>query len=137
MLFQIKRFVSSFLASGQLLIFVKYFLVGVASVLVNLTFYALSLKFNPSIHLATLAGNVVSTIFNFTGLQIIFRSTKPLHAGIKYLISLVIYYYLSVELTILLISFDLSKILSRALVVAFLFPFGFLANKFIIFKLNK
>lgn len=128
---------SRLLASGQLVIFTKYFFIGVASVLVNLTFYALSLKLNPSIYLATLVGNVVSTVFNFTGLQVIFKSTKPLHSGVKYAISLVIYYYLSVQLTILLISFDLSKILSRAIVVALLFPFGFLANKFIIFKLNK
>ena len=113
-----------------------YILVGAITVMVNVITFWLVFNYSNNIYISTLVGNVVSAFANFKGLSKVFgsKSINFFPTLTKYLISLFAYYWLSVWSTLFFIEFGLIEVVARALAIAMLLPFGYLANRYLVFK---
>jgi hypothetical protein len=108
--------------------------IGLLTSGVNILIFYLGIKGFGSIYFATLVGNIASIFVNFSGLRKIFASKFAALVVTKYAASLVIYYFLSVSSTLAIISFGLTEVVARSLSICILFPLGYLANKYLIFR---
>ena len=114
----------------------QYVLVGVITVIVNVITFWLVFNYSKDIYISTLVGNVVSAFANFKGLGKVFasESISILPTLTKYLISLFVYYWLSVWSTLFLIELGLIEVVARAIAIGILLPLGYLANRYLVFK---
>ena len=112
----------------------QYLLIGILSVAANLFVFWIASFVTENIYLATLIGNLASIVVNFTGLRQIFNSTSFTPSLIKYSLSLTLFYFLNVFLTIWFIRFGIDDLISRAIAIAVLFPLVYLVNKYLVFK---
>jgi putative flippase GtrA len=114
----------------------QYVLVGVITVMVNVITFWLFFNYSENIYISTLVGNIVSAFVNFKGLGIVFRteSIGVFPTLTKYLLSLFVYYWLSVWSTLFLIELGLTEVVARAFAIGILLPLGYLANRYLVFK---
>jgi putative flippase GtrA len=111
-----------------------YFVIGLLTGLVNILVFWVGINIIDSIYIATLAGNVASIFVNFGGLRKIFAAKFAISIVVKYATSLVIYYFLSVGLTLAIFGIGVAEVISRGLTICILFPLGYIANKYLIFS---
>ena len=111
-----------------------YFALSLLTGAVNIIVFWAVFNSVGSVYIATLAGNAASIFVNFGGLRKIFASKFAISIVVKYAISLVIYYFLSVGLTLAIVGIGLAEVVSRGLTICILFPLGYLANKYLIFR---
>lgn len=114
--------------------FFKFLLVGALTVLVNLVTFNFLLVNNFSIYSSTLFGNLTSILINFVGLSEIFNSERKILVFIKYVISWVSYYFLTIFIVFLLIALTASPLQARVFALCILTPINFLVQKKLIFN---
>jgi putative flippase GtrA len=114
----------------------KYIVVGAITVAINVTTFWIVLWVSKDVYISTLFGNLASALANFSGLRSIFDSNgrSLLPTLLKYCLALFVYYWLSVWMTLFFISVNLTEVLARVLAVGFLFPLGYLSNKYLVFE---
>lgn len=111
----------------------QYIIIGLLSVAINLIVFWITNKITEDIYISTLLGNLASITLNFTGLYKLFKSNSIAPSVIKYLFSLIVFYFLSVYSTIFLIEIGLIDVVARAIMVAIFFPIVYLVNKYLVF----
>lgn len=114
--------------------FIKFLLVGTITVVVNLIVFNVSIINNFPIYVATLFGNLTSILVNFVGLSEIFDSEKKYLTFIKYLISWISYYFLTIFIVSIFILMSLTALESRVVALFLLTPINFLIQRKLIFS---
>jgi putative flippase GtrA len=117
----------------------QYIVVGAITVLTNMITFSLVFNFSKDIYVSTLLGNLVSALANFKGLSKIFvsESRDIVPTLVKYVISLFLYYLVSVWTTLFFIDLGLIEVVARALAICLLVAPGYLANRYLVFKRVK
>jgi putative flippase GtrA len=111
-----------------------YVIIGILTGGVNIITFWLAINLMNSIYVATLIGNLTSILVNFNGLKQIFKAKVKIKVILKYTISLIGYYFFSVQFTLLAINLGMMEVLSRFLVMCLLFPFGYISSKYFVFR---
>lgn len=112
----------------------QYLAIGIVSVAVNLVVFSIANAGTENIYFATFIGNLSSIFVNFTGLNKVFISSALAPTVLKYSISLIVFYFVSVTITILIIKLGAIDLIARAITIAVLFPLVYLVNKYLVFK---
>lgn len=117
----------------------QYVLIGAMSVLVNVITFWMVFNYSNDIYFSTLLGNLVSAFANFIGLSRVFVSESDgiFPTLLKYLTSLLLFYWLSVWLTLFFINLGLTEVVARVFAICVLVPPGYLANRYLVFKRVK
>jgi putative flippase GtrA len=111
----------------------RYIIVGALSAAVNIIIFWLVNSKTGNIYVATLLGNLISVFVNFSGLTHVFKSKFFSYAIFRYSISLVVFYFLSVSITIMFSYIGISDVLARTIALCLLFPIGYLVNRYLVF----
>ena len=111
----------------------RYIIVGALSAAVNIIIFWLVNSKTGNIYVATLLGNLISVFVNFSGLTHVFKSKFFSYAILRYSISLVVFYFLSVSLTIMFSYIGISDVFARTIALCLLFPIGYLVNRYLVF----
>jgi putative flippase GtrA len=111
----------------------RYIIVGALSAAVNIIVFWLVNSKTGNIYVATLLGNLISVFVNFSGLTHVFKSKFFSYAILRYSISLIVFYFLSVSITIMFSYIGISDVLARSIALCLLFPVGYLVNRYLVF----
>lgn len=115
----------------------RYIIVGVLSAGVNIIVFWIVNSNTGNIYVATLLGNLISVFVNFSGLTHVFNSKFFSYTILRYSISLVVFYFLSISMTLIISSMSISDVLARSITICLLFPIGYLVNRYLIFITSK
>jgi putative flippase GtrA len=111
----------------------RYLVVGVLSAGVNIIVFWLVNSKTGNIYLATLLANLISVFVNFYGLTHVFKSKFFSYAIMRYSISLVVFYFFSISITIMISLMGTSDVLARSITLCLLSPIGYLVNRYLVF----
>lgn len=115
-------------------LFAGYVVVGILTVIVNLVVFHLSFLFWSNVFVSTFLGNFFSIVVNYSGLSNVFKSDLGLRRVIKYFISWISYYFLTIWLVIFFINLNFLPLIARVVTLFILTPINYLAQKKLVFN---
>lgn len=115
--------------------FFGFLFVGGFTTLTNLIVFSIAIYSSFSLQLAIALGNASSIAINYFGLKSLFNGPSKFWQVIKYLLSLLSYYFISLVLMVLLqkSTLDFSEIVNRIIVLVLLTPPNYVVQKKFVF----
>lgn len=120
--------------SSKIYEFLRFTIVGLITVITNLSIFQIVLHVSENIYYATLLGNASSIAINFAGLSKIFKSKNELLTVVKYLTSWISYYLLTIVLILLFLNLNLIPLAARIITLLVLTPVNYLVQKNLVFR---
>ena len=127
------------LVSSVKTLFQKYDIIGflifggISSIL-NLLMFALSIEIGLPSYLAVAIGNFISTVFYFFSLKELFSGPGSVSSIVRFLLTVVVYYFVSIALLDALNSFIDNLVLTRTIAIALVAPINYFAQKYFVFR---
>ena len=120
-------------------IFRKYDAIGFLAIggftsLLNLLTFSISIEIGFSPYLSVGIGNFVATTVYFFSLSKLFSGPGSLRSIVKFLFTVLVYYFVSIALLDALNLFIENLVWSRAIAIAITAPINYYAQKFFVFK---
>ena len=106
---------------------------GISSIL-NLLMFVLSIEIGLPSHLAVAIGNLISTVFYFVSLKELFSGPGSVGSIVRFLLTVVVYYFVSIALLDALNSFIDNLVLTRTIAIALVAPINYVAQKYFVFR---
>ena len=113
---------------------IGFLIIGGISSLLNLITFAFSIEIGLSSYLAVAVGNLLATVVYFFSLSKLFSGPGSLSSFVRFLFTVVVYYFTSVALLDALNIFLDNLVLSRAIAIALVAPVNYFAQKNFVFK---
>lgn len=113
---------------------IGFLTIGGITSLLNLVMFALSVKIGLSLYLAVAIGNFIATLVYFFGLSKVFSGRGSVSSIVRFLVTVVSYYFVSIALLDALILLIDNVVWSRTIVIALVAPVNYFAQKFFVFK---
>ena len=120
-------------------IFQKYDVIGFLTIggftsLLNLVVFTISIEFGLTTYLAVGIGNFVATVVYFFSLSKLFSGPGSLGSIVRFMFTVVAYYFVSIALLDALKTFIDNLVWTRALAIAIVAPINYVAQKHFVFK---
>ena len=120
-------------------IFQKYDVIGFLTIggftsLLNLVVFTISIEFGLTTYLAVGIGNFVATVVYFFSLSKLFSGPGSLGSIVRFMFTVVAYYFVSIALIDALNLFVDNLVWSRAIAIALTAPINYFAQKYFVFK---
>ena len=120
-------------------IFRKYDVLGFLTIggftsLLNLVVFTLSIEIGIASYLAVGIGNFVATVVYFFSLSKLFTGPGSLGSIVRFIFTVVVYYFVSVALLDALNLILENLVFSRAIAIALTAPINYFAQKYFVFK---
>jgi hypothetical protein len=120
-------------------LFQKYDVFGFLAIggftsLINLVMFTISIGLGLSTYLAVGIGNFVATVVYFFSLSKLFSGPGSLLSIMRFLLTVVVYYFVSIALLDFLNLFIDNLVWSRAIAIALTAPVNYFAQKYFVFK---
>ena len=121
-------------------VFQKYDVVGFLTIggltsLLNLVVFTISIEIGLSSYIAVATGNFVATVVYFFSLSKLFSGPGSLGSLARFILTVVVYYFVSVALLDALNLILENLVFSRAIAIALTAPINYFAQKYYVFKL--
>lgn len=113
---------------------IGFLTIGGITSLLNLVMFALSVKIGLSLYLAVAIGNFIATLVYFFGLSKVFSGRGSVSSIVRFLVTVVSYYFVSIALLDALILLIDNVVWGRSIVIALVAPVNYFAQKFFVFK---
>jgi putative flippase GtrA len=114
---------------------IGFLIVGGISSLINIVVFALSLEIGLSSYFAVAIGNIVSMVAYFTGLSELFSGPGSVSSIVRFLFTVVAYYFISVALLDALNIFVDNLLWSRIIAIGLVAPANYFAQKYFVFRI--
>jgi len=111
-----------------------YLTIGGSSALLNIAMFGLCIEIGLTSYLAVAVGNFISTTFYFLSLKKLFFGRGSLSSIVRFLFTVVFYYFLSIALLDVLSLFIDNLLLSRTFAIALAAPVNYYAQKYFVFR---
>jgi putative flippase GtrA len=120
-------------------LFQKYDVFGFLAIggftsLINLVMFTISIGLGISTYLAVGIGNFVATVVYFFSLSKLFSGPGSLLSIVRFLLTVVVYYFVSIALLDFLNLLIDNLVWSRAIAIALTAPVNYFAQKYFVFK---
>jgi putative flippase GtrA len=120
-------------------LFQKYDLIGFLTIggftsLLNLVMFALSIEIGLSTYLAVGIGNFIATVVYFFSLSKLFSGPGSVRSILRFLFTVLAYYFVSVALLDALSLLIENLVLSRTIAIALAAPINYVVQKYFVFK---
>lgn len=120
-------------------LFQKYDVIGFLTIggitsLLNLVMFALSIEIGLSSYLAVGIGNFIATVVYFFSLSKLFSGPGSVRSIVRFLVTVVIYYFVSIALLDALNFLVDNLVWSRTIAIALAAPINYFAQKYFVFK---
>ena len=120
-------------------LFQKYDVIGFLTIggftsLLNLAVFTISIQIGLSSYLSVGIGNLVATVVYFFSLSKLFSGPGSLRSIVRFLFTVVVYYFVSVALLDALNLFVDNLVWSRAIAIALTAPINYFAQKYFVFS---
>ena len=121
-------------------LFQKYDVIGFLTIggltsLLNLVVFTISIEIGLSSYIAVATGNFVATVVYFFSLSKLFSGPGSLGSLARFILTVVVYYFVSVALLDALNLILENLVFSRAIAIAITAPINYFAQKYYVFKL--
>lgn len=113
---------------------IGFLIIGGISSLLNLITFAFSIEIGLSSYLAVAVGNFLATVAYFFSLSKLFSGPGSLSSIVRFLFTVVAYYFISIVLLDALNIFLDNLVWSRAIAIALVAPVNYFAQKHFVFK---
>ena len=113
---------------------IGFLIIGVVSALLNLVTFNFSIEIGLSSYLAVAVGNFLATVAYFFSLSKLFSGPGSLSSIVRFLFTVVMYYFMSIALLDALNVFLDNLVLCRAIAIALVAPVNYFAQKNFVFK---
>lgn len=113
---------------------IGFLIIGGISSLLNLITFAFSIEIGLSSYLAVAVGNFLATVAYFFSLSKLFSGPGSLGSIVRFLFTVVTYYFISIVLLDALNIFLDNLVWSRAIAIALVAPVNYFAQKHFVFK---
>ena len=113
---------------------IGFLIIGGISSLLNLITFAFSIEIGLSSYLAVAVGNFLATVAYFFSLSELFSGPGSLSSIVRFLFTVVAYYFISIVLLDALNIFLDNLVWSRAIAIALVAPVNYFAQKHFVFK---
>ena len=128
-----------YLASRIKNLFQKYDVIGFISIggitsLINIVMFSLSIEIGLSQYLSVAVGNLFATVVYFLGLSKLFSGPGSVGSIVRFLFTVVAYYFISVALLDALNTFIDNLVWSRTIAIAIAAPINYFAQKYFVFR---
>ena len=120
-------------------LFQKYDVIGFLTIggftsLLNVVIFALSIEIGLSSYLAVGIGNFIATVVYFFSLSKLFSGPGSVHSILRFLFTVLAYYFVSIALLDALNLLIDNLVLSRTIAIALIAPINYFAQKYFVFK---
>jgi putative flippase GtrA len=120
-------------------LFQKYDLIGFLTIggftsLLNLVMFALSIEIGLSSYLAVGIGNFIATVVYFFSLSKLFSGPGSVRSILRFLFTVLSYYFVSIALLDALSLLIDNLVLSRTIAIALAAPINYFVQKYFVFK---
>ncbi len=120
-------------------IFQKYDVIGFLTIggftsLLNLAVFTISIEFGLTKYLAVGIGNFVATVVYFFSLSKLFSGPGSLGSIVRFMFTVVAYYFVSIALIDALETFIDNLVWIRAIAIVMVAPINYVAQKHFVFK---
>lgn len=120
-------------------LFQKYDVIGFLAIggfssLLNLVTFALSIEIGLSPYVAVGIGNFIATVVYFFSLSKLFSGPGSLRSILRFLFTVIAYYFVSIALLDVLNLLIDNLVLSRTIAIALAAPINYFAQKYFVFK---
>ena len=120
-------------------IFQKYDVIGFLTIggftsLLNLVVFTISIEIGSSSYFAVAMGNLVATVVYFFSLSKLFSGPGSLGSIVRFMITVVAYYFVSIALLDALNVLIENLVWSRAIAIALTAPVNYFAQKYFVFR---
>ena len=113
---------------------VGFLTIGGLTSLLNLVMFALSVKIGFSVYLSVAVGNFFATAAYFIGLSKLFSGPGSVRSIVRFLFTVVTYYFASIALLDALNLFIDNLIFSRTVAILAVAPINYFAQKYFVFR---
>ena len=113
---------------------IGFLFIGGLTTLLNVVVFASSVRIGISIYLAVAIGNSFATLAYFIGLLKLFSGPGSVISVIRFLFTVVVYYFVSISLLDVMKLVLENLVLSRTLVIVMIAPLNYFAQKYFVFK---
>jgi putative flippase GtrA len=113
---------------------IGYLIIGGFSSLLNLVTFAFSIEIGLSSYLAVAIGNLLATVAYFFSLSKLFSGPGSVSSIVRFLLSVVAYYFISISLLDALNIFLDNLVWCRAIAIALVAPVNYFVQKHFVFK---
>jgi len=120
-------------------LFQKYDVIGFLTIggftsLLNLVTFTISIQIGLSSYLAVGIGNSIATVVYFLSLSKLFSGPGSARSVVRFLFTVVVYYFVSIALLDALNLFIDNLVWSRAIAIAIAAPVNYFAQKYYVFR---
>ena len=128
-----------YLVSNVKNLFQKYDVIGFLTIggitsILNLVMFSVSIEIGLSSYLAVGIGNFMAIVVYFFGLSKLFSGPGSVRSILRFLFTVVVYYFVSIALLGALNFFIDSLMWSRTIAIALAAPINYFAQKYFVFK---
>ena len=128
-----------YLVSRVKKLFQKYDVIGFLTIggitsLLNLVMFALSIEIGLPSYLAVGIGNFMATVVYFFGLSNLFSGPGSVRSILRFLFTVVVYYFVSIALLGALNLLIDNLVWSRTIAIALTAPINYFSQKYFVFK---
>ena len=128
-----------FLVSKVKNLFQRYDLIGFLTIggitsLLNVVMFAFSIAIGLSSNVAVAIGNSLATVIYFFGLSKLFSGPGSVSSFVRFLFTVVSYYFVSIALLEALNMVIDNLVWSRAIAIALVAPVNYFAQKYVVFR---
>ena len=128
-----------FLVSKVKNLFQRYDLIGFLTIggitsLLNVVMFAFSIAIGLSPNVAVAIGNSLATVIYFFGLSKLFSGPGSVSSFVRFLFTVVSYYFVSIALLEVLNMVIDNLVWSRAIAIALVAPVNYFAQKYVVFR---
>ena len=128
-----------FLVSKVKNLFQRYDLIGFLTIggitsLLNVVMFAFSIAIGLSPNVAVAIGNSLATVIYFFGLSKLFSGPGSVSSFVRFLFTVVSYYFVSIALLEALNMVIDNLVWSRAIAIALVAPVNYFAQKYVVFR---
>ena len=113
---------------------IGFLTIGGFSSLLNLVMFAVSLQIGLSSNLAVAIGNSIATVAYFFSLSKLFSGPGSVSSFVRFLFTVVAYYFVSIALLDALNVIIDNLVLSRAIAIALVAPVNYFTQKYFVFR---
>jgi len=113
---------------------IGFLIIGGISSLLNLVTFAFSIEIGLSSYLAVAVGNFLATVAYFFSLSKLFSGPGSLGSIVRFIFTVVAYYFISIALLDALSFFLDNLVWNRAIAIALVAPVNYFAQKHFVFR---
>jgi putative flippase GtrA len=114
--------------------FLGFLFIGFSTVVINLATFWLCIEAGFPIYISVAAGNFLSTVLYFLGLSKVFRREVHLYSIVRFLASVIAYYFASLAVLYGFNLFSENVLISRVATFAVVTPLNYVVQKHFVFK---